>query len=172
MRILYSILFLAIATIAFPQVSAERYEVGTGGADAITTTGAHISYTVGGLVVETAATPSLTVTQGFEQPDAEASGTFDGVRPPNAFSPDGDGVNDVWVIDLPANLNGVVDLTIINRWGDQIAFVENYDNGANVWDGTYDATGLPVVAGTYFYMLEAEEVSGKKTGWIQVIRNN
>lgn len=172
MKLFTTILLFALAEITFAQVSADRYEVGTGGADAITTTGAHISYTVGGLVVETAATPSLTVTQGFEQPDAEASGTFDGVRPPNAFSPDGDGINDVWIIDLPVNLNGVVDLTIINRWGDQIAFVENYDNSANVWDGTYDATGLPVVAGTYFYMLEADEVGGKKTGWIQVIRNN
>ncbi len=156
---------------ALAQTTAERYEVGTGGAEATTPSGGNISYTIGGVVVETASTPTMDITQGFEQPDVAGEGSFTNVKPPNAFSPDGDGVNDIWVIDLPSQLIEIVDLTIVNRWGDQIAYVEDYNNTTNVWDGTYDSSGEPVVSGTYFYILEAVEVGGKKTGWIQVVRN-
>lgn len=166
------ILFLGALISGFSQTTAERYEVSTAGADATTSNGGNISYTVGGLVVETSSSSTISLTEGFEQSGEAGNLTLANLRPPNAFSPDGDGVNDTWIIDLPPNLIDIVDLTIVNRWGDQIAFVENYDNNTNVWDGTYDASGEPVVAGTYFYILEAHELGGKKTGWIQVIRRN
>lgn len=172
MRLLIYISFSLLTGSIFSQTAADRYEVSSAGGDATTSTGANVSYTVGGLVVETSSTPNMDVTQGFEQPTDDSEGTFTSVKPPNAFSPDGDGVNDIWIIDLPENLIDVVDLTIVNRWGDQIAFVENYNNTTNVWDGTYEATGEPVVAGTYFYIMEARELGGKKTGWIQVVRNS
>ncbi|CAG5079536.1 gliding motility-associated C-terminal domain-containing protein [Parvicella tangerina] len=171
MRYILNIVFVLSIALSYGQNTAERYEISSAGAEAVTPTGGNISFTVGGLTVETATTPSMSITQGFEQPTDDAEGTFTNVKPPNAFSPDGDGVNDTWIIDLPTNLVDIVDLTIVNRWGDQIAFVEDYNNTTNVWDGTYDASGEPVVAGTYFYIMEAREVGGKKTGWIQVVRN-
>ncbi|MCB9188246.1 MAG: gliding motility-associated C-terminal domain-containing protein [Flavobacteriales bacterium] len=169
--ILTSFILLSFAGL-HAQTTADRIEVSSAGADATTSTGANVSYTVGGLVVETSSTPSMDITQGFEQPTDDSEGTFTSVKPPNAFSPDGDGVNDFWIIDLPENLLDIVDLTIVNRWGDQIAFIEDYNNTTNVWDGTYDSSGDPVVSGTYFFIMEARELGGKKTGWIQVVRNN
>lgn len=171
MRGIAFILFLGILVTGYTQTTAERYEISAAGADAITSNGGNISYTVGGLAVETASSSTITLTEGFEQSGEAGNTTFEAVTPPNAFSPDGDGVNDTWIIDLSPNLIDVVDLTIINRWGDQVAFIENYNNATNVWDGTYDGSGKPVVDGTYFYIMEAREVGGKKTGWIQVIRN-
>jgi gliding motility-associated-like protein len=172
MKILVSILSVFFLGTAAAQVSGERYEVSAAGGDAIAISGHHVSYTVGGLIVNTATPNNYVVTQGFEQPDNGEGGFNNVVILNNAFSPDGDGVNDFWVVDLPSNLIGVVDLTILNRWGDQVAYVEDYDNVLNVWDGNYQATGKPVVEGTYFYIFESPETGQKKTGWVQVVRNN
>ncbi len=63
---------------------------------------------------------------------------------PNAFSPNGDGINDVFKI---ANLNLFENskLLIFNRWGNELYSSDNYKNN---WDGG-DAP-----AGTYFYILD------------------
>ena len=172
MRSIIIILSSALCLSSFAQVTGERFEVSSAGGDATVVSGHHVSYTVGGLVVETSSTPLGDVTQGFEQPTDDSNGTFTSVKPPNAFSPDGDGVNDFWIVDLPDHLMDVVDLTVLNRWGDQISYIEDYNNTTNVWDGTYQSSGKPVVAGTYFFIMEASEYGGKKTGWIQVVRNN
>jgi gliding motility-associated-like protein len=74
---------------------------------------------------------------------------------PDAFSPNGDGVNDEWIIpnidSYPAN-----SLKIFNRWGAEVFSAAPYSNG-NAWDGisTHPATlgeGLPV--STYYYILD------------------
>lgn len=56
---------------------------------------------------------------------------------PNAFTPDGDGYNDVFVKGL--------DLEIVNRWGQRIY------HGFDGWDGKYN--GDLVEAGTYYYII-------------------
>lgn len=167
---LYIFLVLSVK-LSLSQTSADRYEVSAAGGDATTTSGGLISFTVGGLVVETSSTSTITVTQGFEQPD-DSEGSNSILINNNAFSPDGDGVNDFWIVDLPEVLLNVVDLTILNRWGDKITYVEDYNNTTNVWDGTYQGSGEPVVAGTYFYIFESSETGQKTTGWVQVVRNN
>jgi len=62
---------------------------------------------------------------------------------PNAFTPNGDGINDVF-------LEGM-DLTIINRWG-QTLFV-----GTKGWDGKYH--GQKVSPGTYYYILKVKDLN-------------
>jgi gliding motility-associated-like protein len=64
---------------------------------------------------------------------------------PNAFSPNGDGKNDVFKIPFITNLkeNNVV---VFNRWGKKVFEADNY---ANTWDGE----NLP--SGTYFYVVSA-----------------
>ncbi|HPS17053.1 MAG TPA: choice-of-anchor L domain-containing protein, partial [Bacteroidales bacterium] len=57
---------------------------------------------------------------------------------PNAFTPDGDGINDLFAKGL--------DLTIINRWGQSLF------EGKDGWDGKYE--GKLVAAGTYFYIIK------------------
>ncbi|MCB9195302.1 MAG: gliding motility-associated C-terminal domain-containing protein [Flavobacteriales bacterium] len=87
----------------------------------------------------------------------------------NAFSPNGDGVNDLFIIDASALLSNSNKVTIINRWGDIINEYDNYDNFSIAWDGT-NKSGDPVPSGTYFYVVEIQDLGFKSTGWIQVVR--
>lgn len=68
---------------------------------------------------------------------------------PNAFSPNNDGQNDVWVIDgLEKFPNSHV--YIYNRWG---SAVYTDKNGYQVpWDGRNHGTQLPT--GTYYYVID------------------
>jgi gliding motility-associated-like protein len=59
---------------------------------------------------------------------------------PNAFTPDGDGINDRF-------LDGI-DKVIFNRWGQVI-----YDGNAG-WDGK--VKGVNASQGTYFYQIKGE----------------
>ena len=60
---------------------------------------------------------------------------------PNAFSPNRDGVNDIF-------MKGV-EMIIINRWGKELY------KGTEGWDGTYKGKDVP--AGTYFYIIEFKD---------------
>lgn len=87
----------------------------------------------------------------------------------NAFSPNGDGINDLFRIDANALLTNDNTVVIINRWGDVIREYGNYDNVNVAWDGT-NAAGEQVPAGTYFYVVEIPSIEYKTTGWVQVVR--
>jgi gliding motility-associated-like protein len=67
-------------------------------------------------------------------------------RIPEAFSPNGDGFNDLFVIQGLETIDGA-DIQIFNRWGAKVFESTNYKPG-NFWDGD----GLP--DGTYFYVLQ------------------
>lgn len=81
---------------------------------------------------------------------------------PNAFSPNGDGLNDTWEID---NIEYFPDtkVEVYNRWGNLIFERTNY---RNEWDGTYRGAKLPV--STYFYVIT---VPGKNkfTGYLNIV---
>jgi gliding motility-associated-like protein/uncharacterized repeat protein (TIGR01451 family) len=68
----------------------------------------------------------------------------------NVFTPNGDGLNDTFVIP---GLDTYSDneLTIINRWGNTVYQKTNYKND---WDGQ------GIVEGTYFYVLRAKNKAG------------
>ena len=77
---------------------------------------------------------------------------------PDAFSPNRDGVNDYFVVIRP--FQAVVSIEIFNRWGNVIYKNNNYNND---WDGRsmpqYGNGDVP--EGTYFYIIQAKEISGK-----------
>ncbi len=73
---------------------------------------------------------------------------------PNAFSPNGDGVNDIFRVS-PLNKNILVRLTIYNRWGQAVFQTSNPNQG---WNGTYKLGRAD--AGTYIYYLEMTGLSG------------
>ncbi len=83
----------------------------------------------------------------------------------NAISTNGDGVNDVWLIDgidlFPDN-----EAMIFNRWGDKINEFRHYGQNGVFWDGT-NKNGKKVPDGTYYYVLKIKDVKSF-TGWIQV----
>ncbi|HYG52671.1 MAG TPA: gliding motility-associated C-terminal domain-containing protein, partial [Flavobacteriales bacterium] len=83
----------------------------------------------------------------------------------NAFSPDGDGVNDSWIINgIGSHPQNTV--TVFNRWGDKMVQIDGYDNVTKVWDGKYN--GSLVAAGTYYFIVQYFDDGQQKAGWIQV----
>lgn len=67
---------------------------------------------------------------------------------PNAFSPNGDGHNDLFELQLNCPRVEAFQLFIFNRYG-QCIFQS--DNPGRKWDGFFK--GIPLDAGTYFYYL-------------------
>jgi len=79
--------------------------------------------------------------------------------PPSVFSPNNDGINDVFQLDIPGAMAACTNLQIFNRWGSKI--FESV--GQNVaWDGRTTAA-QKVPAGTYFYILDMNGISKRGT---------
>lgn len=78
---------------------------------------------------------------------------------PNAFSPDGDNLNDVF---LPAG-NGIqaFQMIIVDRWGKVVFKTEDVGNG---WNGRLDNTGELLPEGLYVYKMQIKDV-------LQIIHN-
>jgi len=83
----------------------------------------------------------------------------------NAVSPGvTPGENDFMRID---GLPGDNEVTIFNRWGDQVFKTSGYNNNTKRFDGKND-NGKDLPSGTYFYTIE---VSGKTiTGYLSLKR--
>jgi|GEM_PF-1108709 len=85
---------------------------------------------------------------------------------PNAFSPNGDLLNDLFIIRTP-----YVDqflLRIYNRWGQEVFATNDINIG---WDGTF--SGKDQEVGTYLYYLDAVSSEGeeiRRTGSITLVR--
>jgi len=74
---------------------------------------------------------------------------------PTAFSPNGDGMNDVlFVRGLPGCVNQI-QLSIFDRWGEQVFGTTSISNG---WDGTFEGKALNM--GVFAYYLSATFANG------------
>ena len=80
------------------------------------------------------------------------------IKKPNVFTPNGDGKNDQFIIEVPGKLYECTDLVIYNRWGQLVYWSSEREPR---WYGR-NAVGEPVTNGTYFYKLKIqnEEVTG------------
>ena len=124
------------------------------------TSGASETMTISAAVV-TGGIYSNTAIVSATEPDLETANNSSTViltpidfHIPDGFSPNGDGINDLFVIRgisaYPTN-----EITIFNRWGTKVFDAAPY---ANNWDGKSTAAlnigndVLPV--GTYFYILD------------------
>jgi len=65
---------------------------------------------------------------------------------PTAFTPNGDGNNDVWRIRTVAGIS-LIQLDVFNRWGQRVWTTQDYGVG---WDGTFK--GELVSGDTYYYI--------------------
>ena len=72
---------------------------------------------------------------------------------PNAFSPNGDGVNDAWFV-MGFHLRHF-HLQIYDRWGKLLFESRNLEDG---WDGTHQ--GRPVQEGVYTYVVRGTDFNG------------
>lgn len=73
---------------------------------------------------------------------------------PNAFSPNGDGQNDIFYA-RGKGVNFITSFRIFNRWGQEVFKRENIaiDDISTGWDGTYK--NQPQAADVYIYFIEA-----------------
>jgi gliding motility-associated-like protein len=73
---------------------------------------------------------------------------------PNIFTPNNDGVNDVF-IPYPYRFIESIDFQVFNRWG---GLVYKTADPAIGWDGTDQTTGQVCTDGTYFYTVTANTI--------------
>lgn len=85
---------------------------------------------------------------------------------PNAFTPNGDGLNDSFGIQGEGI--DVFSMNIFNKWGEMIFETSNMDE---FWDGTYG--GVPVQDGAYVYNIyirTADKENLSKSGTVTVLK--
>lgn len=82
----------------------------------------------------------------------------------NAFSPDGDGINDTWFIPELRFYNNVV-IEVFDRSGVRLFHTTNPEQG---WDGR-DANGQ-VRKGAFFYVVQVKDINMVKKGVVTIIK--
>ncbi len=92
---------------------------------------------------------------------------------PNAFSPNGDGVNDNWIPFAHPVVNAIQNLQIFDRWGGIVHTQDNLPiNQPNQgWDGKKQGKEVPI--GSYAWTLEVELFNGeirRFSGQVMVLR--
>lgn len=75
---------------------------------------------------------------------------------PSAFTPNGDGLNDVLQFIASGEEYKLIQFSVYNRWGTLVFYSDNIQKG---WNGTYK--GKPCEMGTYYYTWE---LSSSRTG--------
>ncbi len=83
---------------------------------------------------------------------------------PNAFSPNGDGINDKWTIEYLDTYPGCI-VSVYNRFGQKVFESTGY---IKAWDGTIKGTPLPV--GTYYYIIQPKNGREPINGAVAIIK--
>jgi gliding motility-associated-like protein len=75
---------------------------------------------------------------------------------PNAFTPNGDGLNDIFRVKYPFPVKDY-NMSIYNQWGQRIFMSDNIMKG---WDGTFHGSGAST--GVYVWVISLTDTYGKK----------
>jgi gliding motility-associated-like protein len=86
------------------------------------------------------------------------------VNVPNAFSPNGDGINDTWVIRNLSDYPGCT-VEVYNRYGQRVFYSAGY---GTPWKGGFNGNPLPVA--TYYYVIRLENGFAPITGSVTILR--
>ncbi len=84
---------------------------------------------------------------------------------PNAFSPNGDGINDTWII---SNIERYpqCNIQVFNRYGQHVFLSKGY---YKPWDGTINGKSLPV--GIYYYIIDTKDkFVPVKSGYVTILK--
>ena len=100
---------------------------------------------------------------------SKAQSVADSIKVPNVFTPNMDGINDVFKASIPNELEiSNYTLSIYDRYG---VLIFDTQKARQHWDGR-TTSGLPCSEGTYFYLLQLS-VSSQQielTGFVQLLR--
>ncbi len=170
----FILLFMSILfAFTFQTIKAQslaRQVIGSAGTFASSPFGS-MEWTIGEVITETYANTGFVFTQGFHQPNLlEVIPKPTDLFIPEGFSPNTDGINDVFVIrgleNFPANK-----IEIYNRWGQKVFEASPYLNN---WDGQSQTAisigGNQLPNGTYFYLLNLGNGSPIIKGTIYLLK--
>ena len=73
---------------------------------------------------------------------------------PTGFTPDGDGLNDVFKPVGPL-FSRMLEMRVYSRWGEELFFSNDKNHG---WDGTFH--GVPQDIGVYYYQIIVATADG------------
>ncbi|MFM1876575.1 MAG: hypothetical protein RL266_2312 [Bacteroidota bacterium] len=108
---------------------------------------------------------TVTDENGCTATDSVLVEVLPGIVFPDGITPNGDGINDVWIIDNIDLFDDAI-VEVYNRWGQQL-FISA--PGYPVpWDGKYKGNDLPV--GTYYYVIHSANFEEPFTGPITIVR--
>jgi gliding motility-associated-like protein len=85
---------------------------------------------------------------------------------PEAFTPNGDRVNDVYTVK--GRFIASLEMVVYDRWGNTVFVTDRPENG---WDGTLN--GQPAATGTYVCLVRVTDQTGRRTthrGGVLLIR--
>ena len=85
-------------------------------------------------------------------------------KPPNTFTPNGDGFNDVWDIRNLSDYPGCI-VEVYNTAGSLVFRSIGY---TTPWDGTWRGQKLP--AGTYYYVIDPKNGRAVQKGYVTILR--
>ena len=110
-------------------------------------------------------------TNGCKNNDTVKVDLIPEIKIPSAFSPNNDGINDNWIIEI-SELYKNITVSVYNRWGSLIYNNPNYQTGGDNWKGN-GKNSNPIPVGTYYFVVEYDEINGERkslTGPITIIR--
>ena len=83
---------------------------------------------------------------------------------PNAFTPNGDGINETWIIEN-IQLYPEAQIFVYNRWGQEMYFGKY---NSEPWNGTFN--GKKLSAGAYFYIIDTKNDDvGEYKGTVSIV---
>jgi gliding motility-associated-like protein len=85
---------------------------------------------------------------------------------PNTFTPDGDGLNDVFLPVVNGELDGSYRFWVYNRWGDTVFYTEEV---GKAWTGGYDGNTYYIPDGYYLWKVQVESL---ETGKLETYSGN
>lgn len=108
---------------------------------------------------------TVTDNHGCMSTDSVLVEVLPGIEFPDGISPNGDGINDTWIIDNIQLFDDAI-VEVYNRWG-QLLF-RSAPGYPVPWDGRYNGKDLPI--GTYYYVIDSKNFEEPFTGPITIIR--
>lgn len=115
-------------------------------------------------VLQPVASPTTTTTYTLKVTSASGCTASDNVtvnvipycvKVMEAFTPNGDGINDLWLV-TNGNCLKSAKAEVFNRYGNKVFESQDYKNN---WNGTYN--GKPLPDGTYYYVITYQLINGK-----------
>lgn len=168
MKYILTLLTLPVLAVAGYAQQTQQAVINSTGKTFKQNTGVIFEWSVGEMVlVESMINSKAILTNGLLQPIVSSQVLTTGffINATNILSPNGDGRNDVWIVEeiekYPDN-----EVTVFDRAGRTVFFTKNYQND---WTGHLNGTRL--AEGTYYYAIRLNKngKSGVVKGFITII---